>query len=77
MGVTNSEEGIPEGEDRWRDEGGSGESTHFHEHGWRPDPVAPSLVPSAEDAPEGVRSPDSAPTGVVDDTARQRPKTAH
>ena len=39
MGEINLEEGVPEGEERWRDEGGSGESTHFHAHGWRPDPV--------------------------------------
>ncbi|PPF34883.1 MULTISPECIES: hypothetical protein [unclassified Pseudoclavibacter] len=69
MGVTNIEEGVPEGEERWRDEGGSGESTHFHAHGWRPDPVVPNSAPSAVAAPDGVTPPAPVPTGS-DEQAR-------
>ncbi len=45
MGEVNFDEGVPEGEERWRDEGGSGESTHFHPHGWQPDPAAAAAGP--------------------------------
>ncbi|PPF75582.1 hypothetical protein [Pseudoclavibacter sp. Z016] len=69
MGVTNIDEGVPEGEERWRDEGGSGESTHFHAHGWRPDPVVPNSAPSAGAAPDGVTPPAPVPTGA-DEQAR-------
>ncbi|WP_371030603.1 hypothetical protein [Pseudoclavibacter sp. JSM 162008] len=59
MGEDSIEEGVPEGEERWRDEGGSGESTHFHTHGWRPDPVLPGQ------ARPGATDPAIAPTTVA------------
>lgn len=53
MGEIDLEEGVPDGEERWRDEGGSGESTHFHAHGWRPDPVVP-VAATAESVHEDM-----------------------
>lgn len=66
MGDVKDEEGVPEGEGRWRDEGGSGESTHFHRHGWTADEAQLAGTSTDADAASQTLDESDGATGVAE-----------